>query len=113
MRALLERGAVGEGDAPALDREEAFAEQAARSQEPAVTAFVLSDGRSWAVLTTERTHPVDAAVLHSTLLPAWHIADEIQKGKRSKAKATTEDAAGGKGVGGWHPQFTHSQSAVG
>ena len=39
-------------------------------------AFVVSDGRAWAVLRTPRTSPVDAAVLHEVLLPAWGVADE-------------------------------------
>jgi uncharacterized protein (DUF1015 family) len=38
--------------------------------------FVLSDGRSWAVLRTKRQHEVDAAVLHSQLFPAWNVAEE-------------------------------------
>jgi len=67
------------------DRESAFAgaaqgpeagtvdghEAAARS-----ARFVLSDGRCWAVVTTPRTHEVDAAVLHETVLGAWQVADE-------------------------------------
>lgn len=58
------------------DRETAFAERAARADKPGTAAFVVSDGRVWCVLSTPRTHAVDAAVLHGTLLPAWHIADE-------------------------------------
>jgi len=38
--------------------------------------FVVSDGRAWAVLRTTRTAPVDAAVLHDSLLPAWGAAEE-------------------------------------
>jgi uncharacterized protein (DUF1015 family) len=38
--------------------------------------FVLSDGRSWATLSTERHHDVDAAVLHEELFPAWHVAEQ-------------------------------------
>ena len=38
--------------------------------------FVVSDGHAWALLGVERTHELDAAVLHETLLPAWHIAEE-------------------------------------
>ena len=56
------------------DREAAFALQAEAPSDRA--AFVLSDGRSWAVLTTARTSAVDAAVLADDLLPAWQIADE-------------------------------------
>jgi hypothetical protein len=56
------------------DREAAFAMQ--NETAPDRAGFVLSDGRSWAVLTTRRTSPVDAAVLAEQLLPAWQIADE-------------------------------------
>lgn len=62
----------------AADRESALQElgrppgPGARDQ----AAFVVSDGRSWAVLRTPRTAPVDAAVLHETLLPAWGVAEE-------------------------------------
>ncbi len=38
--------------------------------------FALSDGREWVVLSTERHHEVDAAVLHSELLPAWNVPEE-------------------------------------
>ena len=38
--------------------------------------FWLSDGTSWATLTTERSSYVDAAVLHDDLLPAWHVTDD-------------------------------------
>ncbi|MGA8208635.1 MAG: DUF1015 domain-containing protein [Nocardioidaceae bacterium] len=41
-----------------------------------MVAFVVSDGRSWAVLRTERTNPVDAAVLHGVLLPAWGVDEQ-------------------------------------
>jgi hypothetical protein len=57
------------------DRETAFSAQAA-ADGANTASFVLSDGRSWALLSTPRTQPVDAAVLHETLLPAWDIADE-------------------------------------
>jgi hypothetical protein len=39
-------------------------------------SFVVSDGRAWAVLRTARSGPVDAAVLHDVLLPAWGVAEE-------------------------------------
>lgn len=58
------------------DREAAFAELSSRVSDPGRAAFVLSDGRVWAVLSTRRTHDVDAAVLHEDLFEAWHIADE-------------------------------------
>ena len=58
------------------DREAAFAAQGQRTTDPSVASFVVSDGRAWALLGTPRTHDVDAAVLHETLLPAWQIADE-------------------------------------
>ena len=56
------------------DREAAFALQAQAPSDRA--AFVLSDGRAWAVLTTRRSSAVDAAVLADDLLPAWQIAEE-------------------------------------
>ena len=57
------------------DREAAFAAQAATSSDQQA-AFVVSDGRAWGVLSTPRTSPVDAAVLHEVLLPAWGVADD-------------------------------------
>jgi uncharacterized protein (DUF1015 family) len=56
------------------DREAAFAALDRPSADR--VHFVVSDGHAWAVLSTARTHQVDAAVLHETLLPAWHIAEE-------------------------------------
>jgi uncharacterized protein (DUF1015 family) len=56
------------------DREAAFAALSAGSADRAW--FVISDGHAWAVLGAPRTHDVDAAVLHETLLPAWRVADE-------------------------------------
>jgi hypothetical protein len=38
--------------------------------------FVVSDGRAWAVVSTSRTHRVDAAVLHDNVLPAWGVAEQ-------------------------------------
>lgn len=58
------------------DREAAFAAQAARAGDATKASFVLSDGRIWAVLSTPRTHPVDAAVLHRDLIPTWQVAEE-------------------------------------
>ncbi|MEP7091027.1 MAG: DUF1015 domain-containing protein [Nocardioidaceae bacterium] len=58
------------------DREAAFAALARRSEDPGGASFVVSDGRAWAVLRTPRTSPVDAAVLHEVLFPAWGVAEE-------------------------------------
>jgi uncharacterized protein (DUF1015 family) len=58
------------------DREAAFAALVDQETDPHRASFVLSDGRSWAVLRTHRTDDVDAAVLHSELLEAWHVAEE-------------------------------------
>jgi uncharacterized protein (DUF1015 family) len=58
------------------DREAAFVALADRADEPDVASFVISDGRTWAVLRTARTQPVDAAVLHDVLLPAWGVTEE-------------------------------------
>jgi len=57
------------------DREAAFAALPAAGR-PDVASFVVSDGHAWGVLRTPRTHPVDAGVLHETLLPAWGVAEE-------------------------------------
>lgn len=55
------------------DRESALAALARQGDERA--CFVLSDGREWLLLATERRHEVDAAVLHSELFPAWNVAE--------------------------------------
>lgn len=49
---------------------------AAGAGESRYATFAVSDGRAWAVLRTPRTSPVDAAVLHEVLLPAWGVAEE-------------------------------------
>jgi uncharacterized protein (DUF1015 family) len=51
-------------------------EAACRASDPDRVGFVVSDGRAWALLETARTSPVDAAVLHEALLPAWGVAEE-------------------------------------
>ena len=43
---------------------------------PLLASFVVSDGDDWAVLRTPRSGPVDAAVLHEVLFPAWRVAEE-------------------------------------
>ncbi len=58
------------------DRETAFAALAHAPDDDAQASFVVSDGLAWAVLRVKRTHEVDAAVLHETLLPAWNVAEE-------------------------------------
>jgi uncharacterized protein (DUF1015 family) len=58
------------------DRETAFAALGRAETDPGRAAFVVSDGQAWAVLRVDRTHEVDAAVLHETLFPAWHVAEE-------------------------------------
>ena len=58
------------------DREQAFSALLDRASDKNKASFVLSDGRSWAVLSTDRTHDVDAAVLHANLLEAWNAAEE-------------------------------------
>jgi len=58
------------------DREAVFAAQAARAGDRAQVGFVVSDGRAWALVETARTSPIDAAVLHEVLLPAWDVDDE-------------------------------------
>jgi uncharacterized protein (DUF1015 family) len=66
----------GDGFSTYPDREAAFAALAERSEVREQASFVLSDGKAWAVLSTPRTHQVDAAVLHENLLPAWQVTDE-------------------------------------
>jgi uncharacterized protein (DUF1015 family) len=58
------------------DREAAFAALGQSAAPGTRASFVLSDGRMWAVLSTPRNHDVDAAVLHSELFEAWHVAEE-------------------------------------
>lgn len=60
------------------DREAAFAAQSGRGRRSGqeTAAFVLSDGRAWAVLETPRTQHVDAAVLHESVFQAWQVAEE-------------------------------------
>lgn len=57
------------------DREAALTAWRSGSSDTAV-AFALCDGHQWGVLTVKRTDPVDAAVLHESLLPAWGVAEE-------------------------------------
>lgn len=58
------------------DREAAFAALRGSGTDPDVASFVVSDGRVWAVLTTPRTHDVDAAVLHESLFESWQVAED-------------------------------------
>jgi uncharacterized protein (DUF1015 family) len=59
------------------DREAALASIASTAAtDPECASFVLSDGRTWQVLTTKREHDVDAAVLHHQLFPAWAVTEE-------------------------------------
>jgi uncharacterized protein (DUF1015 family) len=55
------------------DRESAIA--GARGPGSDLTGFVVSDGRRWAVLETDATRPIDTAVLHETLFPAWRVEE--------------------------------------
>jgi uncharacterized protein (DUF1015 family) len=68
--------ARGDVLAPATDREAAFAALEHDADEPDVASFVVSDGHAWAVLRVKRSHEIDAAVLHETLFPAWHVAEQ-------------------------------------
>jgi uncharacterized protein (DUF1015 family) len=87
--------ARGDDFCSASDRESALAALSGRDPAPAAhqgagdstgstgnrgtfgtATFVVSDGRAWAVLRTPRTRPVDAAVLHEDLFPAWGVAEE-------------------------------------
>jgi uncharacterized protein (DUF1015 family) len=58
------------------DRETALATLVRTEEDPERASFVLSDGRTWVVLSTKRGHDVDAAVLHQELFPSWHVTDE-------------------------------------
>jgi uncharacterized protein (DUF1015 family) len=57
------------------DRESAFAALESRADGQRAW-FVVCDGQSWGLVGTARTQPVDAAVLHEVLLPAWGVADD-------------------------------------
>jgi uncharacterized protein (DUF1015 family) len=57
------------------DREAAFAALESRADDDRAW-FVVSDGQAWGLVGTARTQPVDAAVLHEVLLPAWGVADD-------------------------------------
>jgi uncharacterized protein (DUF1015 family) len=61
---------------PVTDREAAFAALEHAAADADVASFVISDGHAWAVLHVKRSHELDAAVLHETLFPAWHVAEE-------------------------------------
>jgi hypothetical protein len=58
------------------DRETTSARQVELADDRDRATFAVSDGRAWALLRTGRSSPVDAAVLHEVLLPAWGVADE-------------------------------------
>ena len=58
------------------DREAAFAALTSTAGDRDSAWFVISDGRAWATVGTPRTSPLDAAVLHDVLLPAWGVAEE-------------------------------------
>jgi uncharacterized protein (DUF1015 family) len=59
------------------DRETALAVLSRSTRDPSDTAeFVLSDGRTWATLSTARHREVDAAVLHEELFPTWNVDEE-------------------------------------
>jgi uncharacterized protein (DUF1015 family) len=58
------------------DREAASAAQTELADDRDRATFAISDGRSWALLRTGRSSPLDAAVLHEVLLPAWGVAEE-------------------------------------
>jgi len=66
----------GDSFTTVADREAAFAALADGAGQAGQTSFVLSDGRLWAILRTDRTRDVDAAVLHQDLFDAWQVADE-------------------------------------
>lgn len=72
MDLAAERGDVV---TPHPDRESALAAVVGVT-DPDTAAFVVSDGRSWTVLTTPRKHEIDAAELHQELLPAWDVTEE-------------------------------------
>jgi hypothetical protein len=58
------------------DRETTSAAQVELADDRDLATFAVSDGRSWALLRTGRSSPVDAAVLHEVLMPAWGVSEE-------------------------------------
>jgi uncharacterized protein (DUF1015 family) len=70
---LSEEQGFGVRDLPG--REAALAALAAPAG-PDRADFVVTDGRIWVVLDAPRSSAVDAAVLHDTVLPGWHVDDE-------------------------------------
>jgi uncharacterized protein (DUF1015 family) len=60
------------------DRESALSSLTAEWADPGSdrAEFVISDGRTWVTLATQRHHEVDAAVLHNELFPAWNVTEE-------------------------------------
>ncbi|HZJ07157.1 MAG TPA: DUF1015 domain-containing protein [Nocardioidaceae bacterium] len=69
-------GERGDELATAPDREAAFAHLVELADDANRAAFVISDGRLWAVLSTPRTRDVDAAVLHEDVFEDWNIVEE-------------------------------------
>ena len=74
----LQEASVARGDELRRmpDRETTSAAQVELADDRDRATFAVSDGRSWALLRTGRSSPVDAAVLHEVLLPAWGVSEE-------------------------------------
>ena len=58
------------------DRKAAFAALEAHAGDTERAWFVVCDGQAWGLVATARTQPVDAAVLHEVLFPAWGVAED-------------------------------------
>jgi uncharacterized protein (DUF1015 family) len=58
------------------DRKAAFAALEAHAGDTERAWFVVCDGEAWGLVATARTQPVDAAVLHEVLFPAWGVAED-------------------------------------
>jgi uncharacterized protein (DUF1015 family) len=96
------------------DRETALAVLSRSTTAPSETAeFVLSDGRTWATLSTARHREVDAAVLHEELFPAWNVAEE-QVGYHHSLDQALHTTARQPGVviGVRPPQLDHVMSSA-
>jgi uncharacterized protein (DUF1015 family) len=72
----LALGDLALGDLDFDDRRSALAALEPDAGDAVTSRLVVTDGRRWAVVTAPRALAVDAAVLHSRLLPAWGVSED-------------------------------------